>query len=561
MRIPLLVLLFAISVLAQIGQAEYYWDTDPGEGSATDLSLTDGNWQSSAVIAPATPGPHTLYVRAKGKNGLWSAAFGTPIYIQSAGGSPIVLPNLQVVQMEYWCGSEPSPGSATPVSGLSTLSGEISEGTFNIQTNNLVRGPNRCGVRTLGSNAQWSESRLFSLFLEPNTPPAKASIAGEIALCASAATSQRYTIQPEPAATYHWTPMGGTLVSFNDSVTVVDWDTKASVHSLSVVGSNAIGSGASASLSVAIEADPIIAIVQKGNLLTASATSPNWTYQWQRQGSDITNASASSLFATQSGDYTLIVQTQCGEITTASKSVVYDPSQTPAGSAPIIASSEFTIAENAVGALVGKPTLQSSDGTVITWSIKTAPSGVFVIDPANGAVKLTTGLSFDFEEQSEYSLTLKASSTNGTSDEQVFTVEVTDVNEAPVITSASAVTIKENNTTIFVTKLTASDPEDDRISCTITGGEDKEMFLINTSSCTLNCLEAMDFEKPVDSDRNNVYKLKVQVSDEGGLVATQNLVFTITDVKENSTSISAREPTTPQNSAHYEAYDLLGRPE
>lgn len=353
--------------------------------------------------------------------------------------------------------------------------------------------------------------------------------------------------------------MGGTLVSFNDSVAVVDWDPKASVHSLSVVGSNAIGSGASTSLSVAIEADPIIAIVQKGNLLTASATSPNWTYQWQRQGSDISNASASSLFATQSGNYTLIVQTQCGEITTASKSVVYDPSQTPAGSAPVIASSEFTVAENAVGALVGKPTLQSSDGTAITWSIKTAPSGVFVIDPANGTVKLPTSLAFDYEEQSEYSLTLKASSANGTSDEQVFTVEVTDVNEAPVISSATTFTIKENDTTKFVAKLTASDPEDDVLTCKITGGEDQAKFALNSSTCRLTFLQVMDFEKPVDSDSNNAYKVKVQVSDEGGLVATQNLVVTVTDVKENSTSISARESTSLQNGAHYEAYDLLGR--
>lgn len=54
-----------------------------------------------------------------------------------------------------------------------------------------------------------------------------------------------------------------------------------------------------------------------------------------------------------------------------------------------------------------------------------------------------------------------------------------------------------------------------------------------TSASTF--LQAMDFEKPVDSDSNNAYKVKVQVSDEAGLVATQNLAVNRTDAKETST--------------------------
>ena len=54
--------------------------------------------------------------------------------------------------------------------------------------------------------------------------------------------------------------------------------------------------------------------------------------------------------------------------------------------------------------------------------------------------------------------------------------------------------------------------------------------------------EKPDFEKPVDSNRDNVYMVTVQVSD-GKLTGTRAMVVTVTDVEEDGeVTLSAVQP-------------------
>jgi gliding motility-associated-like protein len=65
-----------------LSRFEYFFDTDPGFGAATPITIAARANVSQAVTAglsTATPGFHTLYVRAKDSNGTWSLPFAKPV--------------------------------------------------------------------------------------------------------------------------------------------------------------------------------------------------------------------------------------------------------------------------------------------------------------------------------------------------------------------------------------------------------------------------------------------------------------------------------------------------
>lgn len=90
-----------------------------------------------------------------------------------------------------------------------------------------------------------------------------------------------------------------------------------------------------------------------------------------------------------------------------------------------IALSNSTVAEDAVGATIGKLSvsgLSSADTATLTL---TDSSGSFMID-SSGNLKLKPGVSLDFEVQSNYNVSVKAAAAGG-SITKSFTIHVTDV--------------------------------------------------------------------------------------------------------------------------------------
>ena len=118
-------------------------------------------------------------------------------------------------------------------------------------------------------------------------------------------------------------------------------------------------------------------------------------------------------------------------------------------------------------------------------------------------------------------------------DTQAIAVTVTNVNEAPAITSngagaTAAISVAENSTA--VTTVTATDPDAGAtVSFSLAGGADAALFAINATTGALSFLTAPDFEAPTDAGANNVYDVLVQASD-GSLIDTQAIAVTITNV-------------------------------
>jgi Ca2+-binding RTX toxin-like protein len=141
-------------------------------------------------------------------------------------------------------------------------------------------------------------------------------------------------------------------------------------------------------------------------------------------------------------------------------------------------------------------------------------------------------------------------SDGSSTDAQQIAVTVTDINEAPTITSNDAgatasVAVAEN--TSIVTTVTATDPDAGAsIAYSLGGSADAALFTIDASTGALSFLSAPDFEAPADADHDNVYEVVVRASD-GTLIDTQAIAVMVTDVPDGDIAPGSRRQTPPRS--------------
>ncbi|WP_309737102.1 cadherin domain-containing protein [Sphingomonas sp. SORGH_AS_0742] len=187
-----------------------------------------------------------------------------------------------------------------------------------------------------------------------------------------------------------------------------------------------------------------------------------------------------------------------------------------------------TIAENSAAGTVAA-TLAMADGNSATYAITGGPDAASFTVSGNTIV-LANGASLDYEAGATRNVQVTATDADGSTHIQTVTIAVTNVNEAPVITSPATLSMAENGTVVGT--LTASDPDaGTTLNWAIAGGADANLFTINPNTGALTFRSAPDFEVPHDAGGDNVYNLTVSASD-GTNVTTQNLAVTLTNVNE-----------------------------
>ncbi|WP_421837713.1 cadherin domain-containing protein [Novosphingobium sp.] len=175
--------------------------------------------------------------------------------------------------------------------------------------------------------------------------------------------------------------------------------------------------------------------------------------------------------------------------------------------------------------------------TQLTYSIAGGADGaLFKIDPTTGDLAFKSAVNFDTPGDADgnnvYEVKVRASD-GSLADWQEISVTVTNVNEAPVITSngggtSAAISVAENGTAVTTVSTTDVDAGT-ALLYSIAGGSDAGLFRINAQTGALTFAAAPDFEVPKDVGLNNVYDVTVKVSD-GQLTDTQALAITVTNV-------------------------------
>ena len=133
-----------------------------------------------------------------------------------------------------------------------------------------------------------------------------------------------------------------------------------------------------------------------------------------------------------------------------------------------------------------------------------------------------------------------ATDSGGRSHRLDVTVSVTEVDEGPEITGATAYIVAEGQELSGAT-FSATDPEDPTIEVTNwrTSGTDGGDFTMSEDG-ELSFRSTPDYERPADSNRDNVYIFTVQVSD-GSNYGSLDVTVTVTDLNETDPEVSGRD--------------------
>jgi hypothetical protein len=220
------------------------------------------------------------------------------------------------------------------------------------------------------------------------------------------------------------------------------------------------------------------------------------------------------------------------------------PTITSNGGGP---SASISVAENTSAVTTVTATDPDAPPSLAYSIVGGADSAFFAIDASTGALSFITARNFDAPADAGgdnvYDVRVRAS--DGTFfDEQDIAVAITAVNDnTPVITSngggaTAAVSIAENTNTVTTVTATDADLPAQTLTYSIVGGADSAFFAINASTGVLAFLTARDFEAPADAGGNNVYDVRVQVSD-GTLVDVQDIAVTVTALNDNTPVISS----------------------
>ncbi|MEO0854043.1 MAG: cadherin repeat domain-containing protein, partial [Cyanobacteria bacterium J06648_11] len=209
--------------------------------------------------------------------------------------------------------------------------------------------------------------------------------------------------------------------------------------------------------------------------------------------------------------------------------------------------SAWHVAEDADGTVVGTVVASDPDaGDTLTFTaIGGTGTGAFGVNPATGEITVTDTSLLDFETSQSITLDVEVSDSGVLTDMAIVTVNLNDINEAPVVADQSFAIAENSSNGTSVGTVAASDPDASTMqSYAVTGGTGSSAFAIDTATGEITVVDSslLDFETSPS------LTLDVEVSD-GTLSDTATVTIALNDVNEapvlaNQTFAIAENSTT-----------------
>ncbi|OQW33699.1 MAG: hypothetical protein A4C66_04015, partial [Nitrospira sp. HN-bin3] len=211
--------------------------------------------------------------------------------------------------------------------------------------------------------------------------------------------------------------------------------------------------------------------------------------------------------------------------------------------------SSNTVAENAAnGTVIGTVSGTDPDsGDTKTYSFTNSAGGRFAINSSTGEITVADGSLLNYEAATSHNVTVRVTDVGGLTYDEMFTINVTDVNETPTDLSLSANTITENAATgTIIGTVTGTDPDiGDTKTYSLTdsaGGR----FSIHSATGQISVANSslLDYEAATS------HTVTVRVTDSGGLTYDETFTINLTNVNETPTDLALSSNTVAENAAN-----------
>ena len=174
-----------------IVQLEYFYDSDPGFGNGTYISVTADSITDTDFdidVSGLSPGFHTVYFRAKDANGIWSHTFYSmqKVFIEGPASVPGTISDITAI--EYYFDTDPGFGNGTPIS---VTADTITDTDFDIDVSALSPGFHTAYFRTKDADEKWSLTHYSEMKVFIPEPPVSQASYPDI-------VSMEYFIDPDP---------------------------------------------------------------------------------------------------------------------------------------------------------------------------------------------------------------------------------------------------------------------------------------------------------------------------------------------------------------------------
>ncbi len=149
---------------AQLTQLEYFFDTDPGFGNGSSITVSPdleiADLSQSMDLSALTEGLHRLGVRSKDANGHWSLTNWQLVYRPGH--------QAQLTQLEYFFDTDPGFGNGSSITVSPDL--EIADLSQSMDLSTLTEGFHRLAVRSKDAEGRWSLTNWQYLYRAPDAP-------------------------------------------------------------------------------------------------------------------------------------------------------------------------------------------------------------------------------------------------------------------------------------------------------------------------------------------------------------------------------------------------------
>ncbi len=206
---------------------------------------------------------------------------------------------------------------------------------------------------------------------------------------------------------------------------------------------------------------------------------------------------------------------------------------------PTLNDATFTVDENgAVGTPVGTVTATDIDaGDTLTYSILSGNIGAaFAIGAANGAITVNNSVALDYETMPQFVLTVQVIDSGNLTDTAVVTVNLRDVNDAPVLAAIGNRTVDEGTLLSFTA--TATDADLPPNTLTFSLGADAP------AGTSINPTTGEFTWTPTEAQGPGVYTVTVIVTDNGSPNLSDGETFTITVNEVNEPPVAGNDQYT-----------------